>query len=224
MRVERTPTLSTMPSTSPTLTQSPSTKGLSATMDMEPNKFAIVSLEAKAKAAPPIPKETTKALIFTPMWSRTSKIAMKTSEYSKILPSKNTKCFAEEFFVSILFARAWKEKSTTVKTIQNIKASPTAAKILPATSSTAESWISVKKAIFKPMSITKKRIGLRILSNILFMCEKCTFSKRLLNTLKITFTINLWKSQVNRRTRTAKHIAITLVPINFATIKSASPP
>ena len=57
MRVERKPISSTTPSNSPVLIQSPTVKGRSTRIMMEPKTLAMVSLAAMATAMPPMPSE-----------------------------------------------------------------------------------------------------------------------------------------------------------------------
>ncbi len=70
IRVERKPMNSTTPSTPAAVIQSPTMKGLSTISETEPKKFAIVSFEANANAAPPIPRDATTAVMFAPSVSR----------------------------------------------------------------------------------------------------------------------------------------------------------
>ena len=65
IRVLLKPTFSTVPVTPPIVTVSPTVKGLSKKIVKEPNKFSKLSLEAKAKATPPIPNPVTNAVILT---------------------------------------------------------------------------------------------------------------------------------------------------------------
>ena len=60
MRVLRNPIDSTGPSMPSTITLSPTRKGLSAKIAIEPNIFARVSLAARAKARPPTPRPARK--------------------------------------------------------------------------------------------------------------------------------------------------------------------
>ena len=60
------PTFSTIPVTPPRVITSPTTKGLSKKMVNDPNKFSILSFEARAIATPPTPSPAIKAVMFTP--------------------------------------------------------------------------------------------------------------------------------------------------------------
>ncbi|MNZ89637.1 hypothetical protein D3C78_1085700 [compost metagenome] len=59
MRVLLKPTFSTVPSTPPTFTLSPTINGLSIKMVNAPKRFSTVSLPANANANPPIPRPLT---------------------------------------------------------------------------------------------------------------------------------------------------------------------
>ena len=60
------PISSTVPSTEPTFIQSPIFRDWSASIVNPPKRLAAVSLAAKAKAKPPIPRDAIKALTFIP--------------------------------------------------------------------------------------------------------------------------------------------------------------
>ena len=65
MRVLLNPTFSTTPVTEPTVTISPTVKGWSKKIVKEPKRFSKLSLEAIARASPPIPRPVASAVIFT---------------------------------------------------------------------------------------------------------------------------------------------------------------
>ena len=59
------PTFSTFPVTPPRVITSPTAKGLSKKIVNDPNKFSILSFEARAIATPPTPSPATNAVMFT---------------------------------------------------------------------------------------------------------------------------------------------------------------
>ena len=63
------PTFSTVPLTVPTVTVSPTVNGLSKNMVKEPKRFSKLSLDAIARAIPPIPKPVISPVAFTPKTS-----------------------------------------------------------------------------------------------------------------------------------------------------------
>ncbi len=64
--VDRKPISSTVPSESPTTIQSPAWNGESKSIISDPKKFATMSLAAKARAKPPIPRPARSDTTLTP--------------------------------------------------------------------------------------------------------------------------------------------------------------
>ena len=119
-RVERIPIASTTPSTFPAIIQSPIANGLSATRETEPKKLAIVSFEANAKAAPPIPKDARTALTLAPHKSNSIKRSIISRDILNNLRPKSIIFIAAEGRLKNLAVKMSNIKSPIIAIIQNI--------------------------------------------------------------------------------------------------------
>ena len=130
-RVERIPIASTTPSTFPAIIQSPIANGLSATRETEPKKLAIVSFEANAKAAPPIPKDARTALTLAPHKSNSIKRSIISRDILNNLRPKSIIFIAAEGRLKNLAVIMSNIKSPIIAIIQNINKFKSPQKILP---------------------------------------------------------------------------------------------